>query len=777
MRLNIIVGLLLTAATAFAVAPNFSATTPAGVQRGTEVEVRLTGDRLDDAEEIFFYDKGITAEIVKATNNAVTAKFKIAPDCRLGEHNLRVRTKGGLSALRMFYVGTLPNSEEKEPNNELKTPQKIDLNITVAGSIDSEDVDYFLVEARKGQRLAVEVEGARLGRTMFDSYVAVREENGNVLAESDDTALATQDSAVSLVAPADGKYVIEVRDSSYSGAGHTYRMHVGTFPRPLAVYPMGGMAGTSVEAKFIGDAAGDFTQKIKLPADPHPKFGAVADRSGLATSGNWMRVSPFPNVLEVEPNNATNEVAAAAPAVPAAFNGIISKKGDADLFRFTAKKDQNLDVQVWGRRLGSPIDSLLQVLNTRGNVQATSDDSGGSPDSGTRFRVPADGEYFVKVTDHQGRGGPGFTYRVEVSEAPSQVTLTIPDTARYDNETRKSIVVARGNRLAILFNTARDNFSGALDLKFDGLPKGVKYYTDTVSNNVSAQVVVFEADADAPVDGNLLTPVAKSVDDSKKPDSVFRHRSEWVRIQNQTVYTQTDVYRIAAAVTEELPFKINLVEPQVPIVQNGTLDLKIVVDRKEGFDEPITVKMVWNPPGLSSLPDMTIPKGTNSMIYRVNANGGADLRKWKVAIVGQATVKGGTAYNSSQLATIEVAAPYVSGKMDLTSIERGKSGKIICKLEQKAPFDGKAAVTLVGLPFGVTTKDIEITKDSTEAVFDLETSEKTNPGLSKNLFCSVIVKKNGETVPHSIAQGGILRIDAPRVKLAGNTAAAAPAKK
>ena len=96
MRTSILAAVLLGTAAAFAVAPNFTATTPAGGQRGTELEVRLNGDRLADAEEILFYDKGIAAEVVKATNSVVTAKFKIAPDCRLGEHNLRVRTKGGV---------------------------------------------------------------------------------------------------------------------------------------------------------------------------------------------------------------------------------------------------------------------------------------------------------------------------------------------------------------------------------------------------------------------------------------------------------------------------------------------------------------------------------------------------------------------------------------------------------------------------------------------------------------------------------------------------------
>src|SRR4051812_18163371 len=50
--------ILFVAATARAVAPNFTAITAAGGQRGSEVEVTLRGERLADAQEIFFYNRG-----------------------------------------------------------------------------------------------------------------------------------------------------------------------------------------------------------------------------------------------------------------------------------------------------------------------------------------------------------------------------------------------------------------------------------------------------------------------------------------------------------------------------------------------------------------------------------------------------------------------------------------------------------------------------------------------------------------------------------------------
>ena len=42
-------------------------------------------------------------------------------------------------------------------------PQAIPMNVTVNGVADNEDVDYFVVEAKKGERISAEIEGMRLG--------------------------------------------------------------------------------------------------------------------------------------------------------------------------------------------------------------------------------------------------------------------------------------------------------------------------------------------------------------------------------------------------------------------------------------------------------------------------------------------------------------------------------------------------------------------------------------------------------------------------------------
>src|SRR5436305_1554612 len=158
----------------------------------------------------------------------------------------------------------------------------------------------FLFDAKKGQRVSAEIEGMRLGTTLFDPYVAILDMKRFELASSDDSPLLGQDAMASMVIPADGTYVVQVRESAYGGNGAcAYRLHVGTFPRPTAVVPAGGKAGEEVEVTFLGDPAGDFKQKIKLPATPPARFGVFAqDANGIAPSAIPFRVSEFGNVVE-----------------------------------------------------------------------------------------------------------------------------------------------------------------------------------------------------------------------------------------------------------------------------------------------------------------------------------------------------------------------------------------------------------------------------------------------------------------------------------------------
>ena len=77
-----------------------------------------------------------------------------------------------------------------------------------------------------------------------------------------------QDPVLSVLASKEGAYFVEVRHCMYNGAGETYRLHVGTFTRPTAIYPAGGQAGTEVKVQILGDPRGVWEQNVHLPSTP-----------------------------------------------------------------------------------------------------------------------------------------------------------------------------------------------------------------------------------------------------------------------------------------------------------------------------------------------------------------------------------------------------------------------------------------------------------------------------------------------------------------------------
>ncbi len=779
MRRAVVAALLLCAAVdAGAVAPHLASVLPTGGRRGTQLEISFRGERLQDTEEIIWYEPGL--EVVKlgpVTNKFLKAQVKIAPDCRLGEHHVRLRTATGLSELRTFFVGPYPVVAEKEPNNDPTNAQKVALNTTVAGVVTSEDVDCFAVEARQGDLLSAEVEGMRLGRGLFDPRLAVLDSHGAVLADVDDTQLAMQDPFVSLIVLADGTYIIRLRESTYGGNDNChYRLHIGAFPRPTLVYPMGGQAGEKITLAFSSEATGRFTQPVKLPPTPEEKFGVYAELDGLpAPSPNWIRVSDFPNVLEAAPNQDREHATATDLAPPLALNGVISQKGEEDWFRFHAAKGVAVDVSVYARRLGSPLDSAIEVFDAKGHSLASNDDAVGA-DSALKFTPPETSNYLVRIHDTLGRGGRDFAYRIELTPAAPHLEVKIPDVARNDTQSRQYIAVPRGNRFATLISAKRVNFSGELVFGAEGLPPGITLQADRMAANVDAMPLVFEAAPDAPVGGRLLDLTATGTNTAGKVVGAFHQEVELVQGPNNTAYYNTSVDKLCVAVTREAPFKLAIVDPKVPLVQAGSMRLEIAAERAPGFDEPIEVQMLWNPPGVSSQPEATIPKGATNVFYQLNAGAGAELHAWKIAVLGHATVAGGPLYVSSQLANLEVAAPFLTGKIETLWVNPGKPGKLTVNLQPAKPFEGTATIRLCGLPEKVTAAEKTITKDNQEVVFDLTVDPKCPAGSYKNLFCALDVPQSGRMIPHTIAAGGILRVVPPK-KAQATVAAVAQEKK
>lgn len=752
--------------------PTIESLSPGVGQRGTEFTVTLTGARLTDPRELMLYAPGVVCTKLTAKDeNTATATLKAAAGCELGEYPFRLRTPGGVSELRTVKISPLPVVLEQEPNDE--KPQIVPLNVSVAGVIESAGVDNFAVTLKKGQRLSAEVEGVRLGADMTDTVVTVFGPDGKQLASVDDTPLFRQDPFVSLLAPADGTYVVQVRETNYGGADTSrYVLHVGDFARPAAVFPAGGQAGTDVGVKLLGDA-GDTAQTIKLPpaGTPFEFFPAGAP------TPNPFRVSNFPNVLEGE---------AKVTAWPVAFNGVIEKPGEADTFRFRAAKGDEIDVQAFAFRIGSPLDSVVAVLDSRGEVVAANDDDE-THDSRVRVTIPADGEYVVRVTDKRKQAGPRFIYRVELDRPKAGLSVFLPPPARKTQD-RQVIAVPRGNRVTAYLGVRRDGVSGPVKLTASELPAGVKASINPIGADEYLVPVVFEAAADATVGGKLVSITGACGDVTGSFNQVIT----LIAGPGDAAFHAVELNQLAIVVTDEVPYSVQVLPPTTPLTADGTLDITVKVARAKDFAEPLEITFPCLPPGVETPTSVLIPPDKSEAVVTLVASGAADVGDWKLGVEVQVARAGranrdalavgmnglgtppptggrrgrrkpteGLPPVASALVAVKTTAPPAKGTFAEAAGEQGKTVKVVCKLDPASVLAGEFTAKLDGLPPRAAAKPVSVKPGATAVEFVVTIDPTTPPGSHPSLVCELSGTVGGQNVVYRLGRGGVLKVDVP----------------
>ncbi len=751
------------AACAFAGSPRLASVYPSAGQRGTEAEITCSGGALADAKGLLFSAPGIECTAVSAPEaGKFMAKVRIAPDAKLGEHWFRVVTASGVSDLRLFYVTPFPLVEKVRDKDKPNERLAVALGTTVYGRTPGENQDVFEVDLKKGQRLGVEVIGARLQtQSIYDPHLTIAKADGTVIREIDDCAFSRQDPTTSFIAPEDGKYLLTVKDATNSGPGEChYLLNIGTFPRPLAAFPAGGHTDEDLKVRLIGDAAGPSECSVKLASKPTGRFDFFPEDGQPAPQPLALRVSTFPNVLETEPNEDIAHAVATDKALPLALNGIIEKAGDVDHFKIAAKKDETFDVKVFARRLRSPLDSVLTIWNMQGGQVAANDDDG-HLDSGIRWKVPADGEFVIKLEDKLGRGGAEFVYRVEIDRVQPRFTTWLPEMVQNSNQERRAIVVPKGNRYATLVRIKRWDVGGDSIVEAVDLPAGVKPFAGPMDKSVDTIPMVFEAAADAASTAKFCSLNVKLTEPPKDTvvTSAVENDLDVAENGNQRSFYSVKENKLPIAVTDEIPVKINLVQPKVPILRNGSMNLKITVERKGDFKGAIAIALIYAPPGIGSPGTVQIPEGKDEGTITISANGDAPVRKWKICVVGSADFGKGAVWMSTGLAELEIVEPFVTGGLTRNFIDQGDEAAMTLKLDQKIPFEGKARLVLLGLPQGVTAAEREITKDDKDVKFSLKATPEAQTGQHKQLFVQFDLVKDGEPLVNTFAGGGILRVD------------------
>jgi hypothetical protein len=760
---------------------------PRGGGVGATVTVEFHGAFLENPREILFYEPGIRASEIAPfakPGDGFKVKFQIAPDCPVGEHVLRVRTATALSDAVTFWVSPFQTVYEFEDkigqNDSIAKAKPVAMNVTVEGQIlpgPDADIDVYRVEAKQGQRISVEVEAARLGTLHFggenDLAVRILDVGGDVLGRNDDSALYVQDPVLSVIAPREGSYFIEIRQQVfYPPRQAWYRAHIGTFSRPTAIFPAGGPAGATLSARVLGDPAGEHTVAIALPQ----RAGEFAYRED-APSANILRVSEFPNVVWPEAN----------ATLPAALNGILEKPGEAHVYHFAAKRGQAWKVQVFARTLGTPVDGRIWIRAANGTKNIVDADDAKLVDLGRPsgrgtwyvkdqqdpvavFRVPADGEYLLGVEDTTGAGGPDHVYRVEISPAADAVYTHITGPDGYQLPRLTGLIVPQENRWTLDVQLAQgigNGYKGEMELEAVGLPKGVSMIAPRVTKGMTKVPVQFVASREAEPHSALIQILARPVDRAAKLESGSRQAFALMNRPGELPWHYVFLDRYAMAVTDPAPFRVTLTAPPIPVMQGSDLQLKVSVERSDGFSGPVEMVPDWLPPGVSHEPVITIPAGKTEGTMRIQANDKAAPGVYRIAM--NASTTGGDAFSgigrvrvSSEFVELRVLEPFLSIELQRTSVERGKRGQIVGVVKVNRPFEGPARITLQQLPRGVKQVGMaEITAKDKEVVLRIEADGDALAGLYKGVQCEVEFQEGGQTV-RSKTGAGVVRVDLAR---------------
>lgn len=103
--------------------------------------------------------------------------------------------------------------------------------------------------------------------------------------------------------------------------------------------------------------------------------------------------------------------------VPVTINGRIFPREDIDIWTVQARAGKTYTCEVLAARIGSALDSHLEVIGPDGRQVAENIDSRGA-DSFIQFKAPIDGEYQVRISDINFGGLQHYVYRLTINDGP-----------------------------------------------------------------------------------------------------------------------------------------------------------------------------------------------------------------------------------------------------------------------------------------------------------------------------------------------------------------------
>jgi pre-peptidase len=473
-----------------------------------------------------------------------------------------------------------------------------------------------------------------------------------------------------------------------------------------------------------------------------------------ATPARRFVVGDLPEIVEEEIPGAAVPVAV---KLPVTINGRIFPQEDVDDWSFHARKGQTVTCVVEAARLGSPLDSRLEVLGPDGRSLAENDDTFGA-DSFVRFTAPVDGVYRVRIHDINFRGGQAYVYRLTLT-SDVYVDRAYPLGGRRGSRVALSLagqglpagpvtvdLPANGSQQYAHRIEVSGKRSNPFLLELDDLPEvlkddkggiaGQKVTLPVVANGRilrpgetdrwlfsarKGETARFELKAGQL--GSPLVAVLRIRDDKGKelaraegapqgkvdPALVFTAPTEGtytaeVAGRFHSLAGPEYAYRLRMAREAATPdFRLRVATDALTLNRGGQAALQIQVERRGGFQEPITLVLDGLPGDVSASGTTVAARQTTATVI-LKAPATVKVRSFFLRVHGTAKVSGHAVTRVAQvgnlpgvdtvLVAVSVPTPFkVVGKYEMGWAARGSVGKRRYRIERNG-FAGPLRISL-----------------------------------------------------------------------------------
>jgi hypothetical protein len=750
--------------------PTVTTISPAGMQRGTTAIFAIDGRNLSGATEVIFDAPGIAgkltdiqdvpekitgpkagedlaAQVPLGKEQSAKLEITIAKDAEPGIHRFRVKTPLGTSNILPIAVGTLPETTTRDKAMDGGTPpQSVDLPATLIGSIEGPgQKDAFQFEGRAGEDIVFRVQASELGSKLA-SALTLTDSDGHVLA-SDGENTNRSDAALSYHLAQTRKYTITISDRDNAGGkAYFYRLDAGVLPYVKSVFPLGVRAGQPTQISVSGVNLGEIAQTTVQP--PASAQGWAIMR--LVAIGNGIRplndvklaVGDVPEMLESEPNDSLEE--AQTISLPVTINGHISggsdrhKNPDEDFFRFTAKKGQKLSIDITASRLGSPVDSVIEILDAKGDpipratIRCLIETTTTLADRDSRTNG-------IRLVSTSGLHEDDY---LMVGDELDRINF-IPDQPDAD-----TILKSMGGVRRAYLGTSPDVHAVNTPVyKAQILPPEAEF----PSNGLPIFHLTWRNDDGGPGYGS----------DSMLDFLVPADGDYFVHLKDVRGMEGTDfAYRLT--IREESPdFRLSADPANPNIPRGGTTAVTVSLDAIRGFDGPIEINVEGLPHGVSASEARILP-GQVSTVVVLTATPDADTGAHPVPIqfVGHVTVDGHGLTRAAnrkdgedeplQLASITPPPDVtVTTKAKEVALEPGKEVTVTLNIARHNEFTGRVPCSIENLPPGVRVVNVGlngvlVTESQTSRTFTLRAEDWAKP-IDQPIYIVAEVESNSPT--------------------------------